>query len=246
MALVETEGLILKSYTLSEADKIVFAFTRRRGMIKAVARSAGKLKSRFSGQLEPFTQADLVYYEKEDRELVSIRQIELRHSNFYLAGNPSAFITQSYFAELLLEFVPPHEPNEILYRLARTVFPAVSDNHEENKLIILYFEIWLLKLSGYLADWQICAECRKTIASHESSLFDSSFRFYCLNCKRGKESLLSGRERRILNLTHQLAPLEFAKTLREEEPLSEVLSNLTRRIIRRTLEREPKIWSYTF
>ncbi len=82
MSLIETEGLILKSYPLAEADKIVLLLTERQGLVRGVAKGAKRLKSRFGGALEPFSIVDITYFQKEERELVSIRQIELKKSFF--------------------------------------------------------------------------------------------------------------------------------------------------------------------
>ena len=244
MGLIETEGLILKSYPLSEADKIIYCFTRQSGLIKAVARNARRLKSRLSGHLEPFTLADLTFFEREERELVSIREVELQNSKFYLSHNLAAFTTLSYFAELLLEFLPPHEANEKMYRMARSVFGAISDKTEANAWVKLYFEIWLLRLAGFLADWQYCGDCGRNIGLDETTVFENNSRFYCLNCRNMPRNSLTPQDRRILLLTQKLPPLSFAEKLVAESLTSEMLPALTRRLIRQVLERDPKIWSF--
>ncbi len=88
MGLVETEGLIFKSYSLAEADKIIVFLTQNEGLIRGVAKGAKRLKSRFGGSLEPFTVVNISYFQKEERELVSIRQIELVKSYFENASEP--------------------------------------------------------------------------------------------------------------------------------------------------------------
>src|ERR1700742_3413780 len=116
MALIETEGLILKTYGLAEADKIVICFTKENGLIRGVAKGAKRLKSRFGGALEPFTIVNLTYFQKEERELVSVSQIEVCKSFFTKAVNPEFLQKFSYLFELLFEFAPPNEANERLYR----------------------------------------------------------------------------------------------------------------------------------
>ena len=77
MGLIETEGLVLKSYSLAEADKIVVFLTQEHGLVRGVAKGAKRLKSKFGGSLEPFSIVRLTYFQKEDRELVSIQQSEI-------------------------------------------------------------------------------------------------------------------------------------------------------------------------
>ncbi|MGA9994972.1 MAG: DNA repair protein RecO, partial [Pyrinomonadaceae bacterium] len=87
MGQVETEAIILRTYNLSEADKIVVCLTHSNGVVRAVARGARKLKSRFGAGLEPFTLVQASYYEKENRELVSLKRAEIQKSYFHLAAN---------------------------------------------------------------------------------------------------------------------------------------------------------------
>ena len=61
MALIETESIILKSYNLAEADKIVVFLSEDHGMIRGVAKGAKRLKSKFGSGLEPFSIVRITY-----------------------------------------------------------------------------------------------------------------------------------------------------------------------------------------
>src|SRR3990170_8875881 len=126
MPVVETESLVLKSCNLAEADRIVVFFTREHGMVRGVAKGAKRLQSRFGSTLEPFSTVQLEYFQKEDRELVSIRRVDLIKSRFEAASSPEFLQTFSYIAELLASFVPPHDPNETLYRMVKACIESAS------------------------------------------------------------------------------------------------------------------------
>ena len=53
MPLYSADALILRTYKLGEADRIVVFLTRDRGKKRAVARGARRTKSNFVGALEP-------------------------------------------------------------------------------------------------------------------------------------------------------------------------------------------------
>ncbi|MBD0373986.1 MAG: DNA repair protein RecO, partial [Pyrinomonadaceae bacterium] len=116
MGLVETEAIVLRVYPLAEADKIVVCLTRSAGVVRAVAKGARRLKSRFGAGLEPFTLLSLSYFEKENRELVTLRQTDIQRSYFKLSQRAETVAALAYLSELVLEFAPPHEPNEKLFR----------------------------------------------------------------------------------------------------------------------------------
>ena len=59
MPLFTTDALVLRTYQLGEADRIVVFLTRDRGKKRGVANGARRTKSRFGGGLEPLTLARL-------------------------------------------------------------------------------------------------------------------------------------------------------------------------------------------
>ena len=144
MGLVETEGLVLRCYNLSDADKIVVALTETEGLIRGVAKGAKRLKSKFGGSLEPFSVVRLAYFQKEEIELVTIRDIELKKSSFTDAGEPEFLQKFSYLVDLLGKFAPPHDPNERLYNMSKICLETGAKEHEDLDSIALYFEYWVL------------------------------------------------------------------------------------------------------
>ena len=64
MSIKESEALVIKSYNLSEADRIVVFFTRQHGIVRGVAKGAKRLHSRFGSTLEPFSTVNLTYFQK--------------------------------------------------------------------------------------------------------------------------------------------------------------------------------------
>ena len=79
MPLVETEALVLRTYNLAEADKIVVCLSRASGLIRGVAKGCRKLKNRYGAAFEPYTLINLSYYQKENQELVSIQLPDVLH-----------------------------------------------------------------------------------------------------------------------------------------------------------------------
>ncbi len=63
--------------------------------------------------------------------------------------------------DLLIDFSPPHQANDNLYRMALACFEAVSENPEDLDSVLRYFEVWLLKLEGFMPDLRTCANCHE-------------------------------------------------------------------------------------
>jgi DNA repair protein RecO (recombination protein O) len=241
MGLVETEAIVLRTYNLAEADKIVVCLTRATGIVRAVAKGARRLKSRFGAGLEPFTIIDLTYFEKEGRELVSLRQAEIIRSYFNLSNDAETVAALAYMGELLVEFAPPHEPNEKLFRMVRAVTEALEQIPSEIPALVRYFEIWTLKLAGFFPEIQTCGSCGKKLSDEQFSYLNAELKLRCGNCSNHLGTALSAAARIQLRSAQRLSPQEFAKAASNlaVNPRNE-MTNLTQGLIGRALERQPR------
>lgn len=237
MGLVETEGLILKTYSLAEADKIVVLLTQSEGLVRGVAKGAKRLKSRFGGGLEPFSVINVTYFQKEERELVSISQIELVKSYFESASNPLFLQKFAYLVDLLTEFAPPHDPNETLYRMAKVCLDTAAENPESLESVALYFELWILRLGGYLPDWQQCDRCKNALETDAG--LQINFHLLCRHCRKtGNNQLISPQQRRIFTTAQRLSPTKFVEYAEDFSADVREVSNILRRLISQILGKE--------
>jgi DNA repair protein RecO (recombination protein O) len=146
MPLYSADALILRTYKLGEADRIVVFLTRDRGKKRGVAKGARRQKSNFMGALEPLTQARVAYFEKERRELVNLNYSEAGRSAMS-SGTIEALGCAAYFAELIDEWAAESHEDEKLYRLGASMVDALASGVPPEPLS-RYFEYWLLSLQG--------------------------------------------------------------------------------------------------
>src|SRR5262245_18932247 len=60
--LYRDNAVVLRTYKLGEADRIVVLLTAEHGKVRAVAKGVRKTKSRFGAQLEPMSHVRLLLY----------------------------------------------------------------------------------------------------------------------------------------------------------------------------------------
>jgi DNA repair protein RecO (recombination protein O) len=237
MALVETEGVVLKTYNLAEADRIIVLFTRQAGLVRGVAHGARRLKSKFSGSLEPFTSISVTFSEKEGRDLVNLKNTDIRQSLFGMSHRADFLSSLAYMANLLVQFAPPHEPNETLYRMLTAVIDALAspDSHLEG--VTRYFEVWLLKLSGFLPDVRRCGLCGAAAKEKGQMFQDLGLRFLCEACSGGRGLRVPFQAFTLAADVLRLRPLEFALHFSKiDREGRDELAAFTRRILDRVLE----------
>src|SRR5262249_35023411 len=153
-----SDAFILGTHALREKDRIVSFLTRDAGKKRGVARGARSPRSHFSGALEPMTEARVVYFERERRDLVSINEVEPIRPPLALSSARGPALLLSALAERLGLFVSDSDPGEPFFRLARHAIDSLVAG-APHEAVGAYFDVWILKLSGLFPAIGECAGC---------------------------------------------------------------------------------------
>ena len=240
MRLVTTDAIVLRSYNLAESDRIVVFLTRSSGLVRAVAKGARKMKSRFGAALEPFTLVKLSFHERENRDLVSLSGAEILKSHFNLSSSLETAEVLAYMGELVAEFAPPHETDERLFRMLTACVEALAEFSGSERTLTRYFEIWLLRLAGLFPDFRSCGACGITIQSTAVAAVDVELRVFCGNCAPLNASALTPEVIKMVRATHHLSPANFVTQHVLTDKQYAEIGDLTHRLITRAIERRPR------
>jgi len=189
MPLRETEAIVLRTYRLGEADKIVSLFTRQFGRLRAVASGAQRPKSRYGGTLEPLSYIRLWIFERENRDLLRLNSTELLESFFEIQREYRAQIAAHYLSEVCERLLPEREVNERAFRLLLAVLRGMKQFGDVERPL-LYFNYWVLRLGGFLADLEQCGACG-SILNQDRAFYRSDTGLICPGCvaQRGHAEL---------------------------------------------------------
>jgi DNA repair protein RecO (recombination protein O) len=237
-----SEALVLRTYKLGEADRIVVFLTRDRGKKRGVAQGARRPRSRFMGALEPLTRGDVQYYERENRELVRINYVEPSRSPLSFAGGraDTALSCVGYFAELIDEWAQEADPNETLFRLGASAVEALATGVPVEPLA-RYFEYWLLRLQGVYPSLNACPACGDSLEEGAAAVVRDRV-LLCRRCAAahpGASAILSPDAVRFLRSARTLTPDALAATVLPAGAARE-LELAHRRLIASHLEKELK------
>jgi DNA repair protein RecO (recombination protein O) len=152
-----SETFVLRTYPFREADFIVSFFTRDQGKLRGVARRARKPKSPFGSGLERLSRVHMTYFERENRDLVSMSGCELIESPFALQSDYTRGVALDYFAETAEHLLPPHEPNEKFFRLLGAALEHLRTGGEV-WTSILYVSLWAVRLTGVFPELRVSRE----------------------------------------------------------------------------------------
>jgi DNA repair protein RecO (recombination protein O) len=241
MPVYTSEALILRTYKLAEADRIVVFFTKDRGKKRGVAKGARRARSRFSGTLESLTRAGVAYYERELRDLVRINYVEPQRSALWAVAHgvtdASVLGHAEYFAELIDEWAPEGHADERLYRLGSSVIDALADGTPIDALA-RYFEFWLLRLQGVYPSLSSCPECGGPYDGG-AVLPPREHHYVCRRCAAAGGTALSLEAMRFLRAAARSSPGALIDVALETGAARE-LETAHRRLLHVHLEKELK------
>ncbi|MGD0800011.1 MAG: DNA repair protein RecO [Terracidiphilus sp.] len=172
MIVLSSEAVVLRTWPVHEADLIVSFFTRDYGRVRGVAKSALKSRKRFGGALEPMTLARAWFAERPRQELVRLDQLEILRSPLSAPVDHARMAVLSFFAELLDEALPEHDPQETVFRLLLAVLDqthAVQPDIVQPWMPLTYFQLWMTRLLGLLPDVVHCTACGEALRAAEAS-----------------------------------------------------------------------------
>jgi len=159
----KTEAVVLRSFRLGEADRVLHLYTLARGRVGAVAKGIRKTKSRFGARLEPLSHVELLLHEGAG-ELQTVTGVELLNSHHAVREQRYPLGVGLVGAEAMLRLFTEQEANPRAFQ-ALTRFlelldelPAGSGRPALDPLA-LSFQLKLLWLSGYLPHLTSCANC---------------------------------------------------------------------------------------
>jgi DNA repair protein RecO (recombination protein O) len=154
----ETEAIILKTFPLGEADRLVSFLGRSSGRMRGVAAGARRLKNRYGSTLELLAHVQLWYVERETRDLVRIQQADLLDSFNKAQSDYSLSTGLAVVSEVSEQVLPEHEVNEAMFRLILLTAREV-ERRGSTVLPLAYFAFWTVRLSGWLPRFDVCAVC---------------------------------------------------------------------------------------
>ncbi|RMB60304.1 DNA repair protein RecO [Tessaracoccus antarcticus] len=158
MATYRDEAVVLRTYQLGEADRIINLFTRQHGKVRAVAKGVRRTSSKFGARLEPFSHID-VQLAQGRGSLDVVTQVETLHAGL-LGGDYDRFTAAEVLVEaadrLVSEDGAPALPQ---YRLLLGALLALADPQRSAAGIVDSYLLRSLAVAGWAVTLGECSNC---------------------------------------------------------------------------------------
>ncbi|NNC80531.1 MAG: DNA repair protein RecO, partial [Acidimicrobiales bacterium] len=114
VGLYRDNAVVLRSWKLGEADRIVSLMTQANGKIRCVAKGARKTQSRFGARVEPTNHIQVQLYRGKG-DLDTLTQVESIDRYPMIREDLELFARASEMLEAVEQVAQEREPNEGLY-----------------------------------------------------------------------------------------------------------------------------------
>ncbi|MHB8907395.1 MAG: DNA repair protein RecO [Syntrophales bacterium] len=235
-----TEAILLRLLDYGESDRIVTFFTAWFGKVRGIAKGARRSRKRFANVLEPFCCSHLLFSRRGPESLALIESSEVISHFPLIRADLEKTLWASYLIDLTDQFTPDDKRNPEIFTLLRD-FLYLINARPVTESILRFFEIRLLKLSGYDPVLDHCLICKKPVAQEILYRFHASDGgLTCTGCRSGAEgipvslgtirTLLLGREAQVDRLGSILLSGQSAQESRQ------LLAHFIRHILGRELK----------
>jgi DNA repair protein RecO (recombination protein O) len=153
--LYRDEAVVLRTYRLGEADRIIVLLTAGRGKVRAVAKGVRKTTSRFGARLEPTSHVALQLY--EGRSLHTVTQVEALDTFVAVRGDLDRLSRATTLLEVCDQVAQEDEPNLRLLQMLVGALRALEAR--SSVLLVPAFFLKLLAAEGTEPLLDACAVC---------------------------------------------------------------------------------------
>lgn len=148
-------AVVLRTWKLGEADRIVSLYTERHGKVRAVAKGVRRTKSRFGARLEPLTQVALQLHSGRNLDTVvqaeTVRNFRVLREDLELLGRAVAML------EAVDQLTEEGEPDADLYRMLVRALGVLADGR--SALVVPAFFLKALAQTGFGPVVDSCVMC---------------------------------------------------------------------------------------
>lgn len=225
--LYRDSAVVLRTYKLGEADRIVVLMTSQRGKVRAVAKGVRKTRSKFGSRLEPTSHVQLQLY--EGRELDIVTQAESIDHFRAIRDDLDRIARASAMLEAVDQLAQEGQANPRLYQMLLGALRSLDSN--DPPLVVAAFFLKVLSLEGYQPMVEACVSCD---AAEPLVAFDiESGGLLCGDCRRGQAVSAEGVE-----ILQQVLGGQLGEALsRPSSPGTHEIEHLATRTLEHHLER---------
>jgi DNA repair protein RecO (recombination protein O) len=252
--LYRTPAVVLSRRDYGEADRILTVFTPALGKQEFLAKGIRKTTSRKAGHLELFTHSMLLVAKARTWDIVT--EASSVESFRHLRNNLDAIGYASTICELVDCFTESDDENQPLWDLFLFVLRILDEYaqqpltqqpltqqplNSEPQLLLHWFELQLLALTGFQPQFFACLDCQSAITPVTNYLSLEDGGIFCPNCAANHTNAEAIEADVLKVLRHvQRSSWSEIQALRVRPAIQQAMDNILNRYLLTIIERQLK------
>jgi DNA repair protein RecO (recombination protein O) len=169
----QTEAIVLRVMDYGDSDRIVTFCTADFGKIRGIAKGARRSRKRFLNTLEPFSCSRIHFSRRGPESLALIEGSDILSHFSGIRADLQKTLAASYLIDLTDQFTPEDKKSEATFCLL-VDFLRLLEEIDLTEAVLRFFEIRLLRISGYDPVLDHCLYCKTPIGKHTGYRFDAA------------------------------------------------------------------------
>jgi DNA repair protein RecO (recombination protein O) len=181
VSLYRDRAVVLRSWKLGEADRIISLHTHDHGKVRGVAKGVRRTRSKFGARLEPLSHVAVQLYRGRG-DLDTITQVETVDRFATLRSDADRFARAEAMLEAVDQVAQDREPDRALHLMLVRALRTLDER--DSPLVVAAFFLKLLAHEGLQPQLGDCIECGTGEGLEAFDVDDGGVR--CRGCRRGR------------------------------------------------------------
>jgi len=188
MSRFSTPAILLRRIDFGDYDLIITFFTKERGKVSVIAKSAKKSQKRFSGILERFSLLQIVCVSGRGKGLPVLQEAAMIEPFENIRTDIRKTAYASYWAELIDAWMEKNVTHIHVYHLLEYVLAELNTGGASLEALSILFQMRFMTLAGLSPNLKSCCVCQTQTEKIkcERVIFDlQKGRVACESCAPG-------------------------------------------------------------
>jgi DNA repair protein RecO (recombination protein O) len=182
--IIKTEAMVLSKMDYGDTSKIVSLYSKDFGKLSAIIKGGRSPKSKIGMVVDPLNHIQVVFYQKDTRELQIISSADLI-THFTIIKEDLDKLKYSHaILELLKNLTVDHEVNERLFKGVIRILTLINSDSEPPAVLFGRFFMFFLSELGYEFQLDKCAVCGRTNLENMELSHNFELGILCNDCRQ--------------------------------------------------------------
>ena len=180
-----TDAINIKSYALSESDKIMVMYSKQNGLIKGVAKGCKKQKNKLGARMDLLVANTIML--NKGRNLNTICEAHSINTFKESRKDINKLLFSTYITEIVNAFGVENDPcskeiYETLYKALEKV--SKSSSKKDCMLSVIKFQLKMMQITGLGIELDTCLCCREQILNEDMYFSHQMGGVVCEECAK--------------------------------------------------------------